>query len=860
MRNRLPQQRHPRILKGNVMVALRTLRWVLLLSVGPVWADVVISEIHYNPPDDGFEAGSLREFVELYNPGPGTVDLTGYRFTRGITFTFPAGAALEPDSYLVLVRDLRQRTWQNMDVQRFGPYEGKLSNSGERISLVRPGGIVVDGFTYSDEPPWPFGADGYGRSMERIAWDLPADDFHSWRASLPMEGTPGQPNSVHGTLPRPVVTAVETIPKHPSSTDEVTVRIGVDTPAEIESATLRWEQWSTPPQPVALVNTFSRWSYHPGLSAPLGGDAWTDLGYDQQGWAAGTSGFGYGSIGYVATEIEGMRNSFSTLYIRKSFQIDDPSQLGGVTLGLYFDDGFVCYINGREVARNNAPEVVGHDSLATAWNDWYDAETVELGDAEELLHAGENVIAVIGMNQRLDSSDFFVMPVLFAEAKTQDRTGALAMQQVAASPSAATFEAVIPAQPSQRLIRCNLALALEGDRTLILPHVSEPTPFFSYFVYDGEVESLLPVMWLFEPTPSQLTESERSVSGVAILPPSQTAPELFDGALVIPSRNGQKVRFLKGAEFRGDRTLNIIPESPTSYSTARASAPHREHLAFWFMREMGVLAPRADWFRIVTPAGGSMRQTQQAVIQQINERFLEMNGRDPDGYLFKRNYVSPNWEPHTRLEEGDRVIASMTRQLRKRDPVQLRETMESLLDLDELLSYTAASACLGNWDGYHNNHWMYRASEEDGLWEVLPWDLDKAWGFTDGNPMYTEMPLDFPIDGQADPGSGASRSPGPVYGWAHKDEAFHDAYLQRIRREMAGLFSEEFLFDKIAEVEALLLDDLDLLKTQSGSAQEERQGQILESNAIIRAYIQARRAYLDQNLPELVAVEDWALY
>ncbi|MBZ0256676.1 lamin tail domain-containing protein, partial [bacterium] len=69
----------------------------LLFSVCliPAYAGVVINEIHFNPDDLEFESGTLREFIELYNSGPESVDLTGYQFVNGLTYTFPDGAVLE---------------------------------------------------------------------------------------------------------------------------------------------------------------------------------------------------------------------------------------------------------------------------------------------------------------------------------------------------------------------------------------------------------------------------------------------------------------------------------------------------------------------------------------------------------------------------------------------------------------------------------------------------------------------------------------------------------------------------------------------------------------------------------------------
>ena len=48
-----------------------------------------------------------------------------------------------------------------------------------------------------------------------------------------------------------------------------------------------------------------------------------------------------------------MQNSYKTVYMRKTFNISDASAVTGMTFSIDYDDGFVVYINGVEVARAN---------------------------------------------------------------------------------------------------------------------------------------------------------------------------------------------------------------------------------------------------------------------------------------------------------------------------------------------------------------------------------------------------------------------------------------------------------------------------------------------------------------------------
>ena len=109
----------------------------------PCFADVVINEIAYNPPDADINSGSLKEFIELYNPGSESIDLTGYYFTRGLTYTFPEGTIVSSGDYIILVRDNTNRVWRRPSAPVIGPFEGALADGGERIELARPDGTIV---------------------------------------------------------------------------------------------------------------------------------------------------------------------------------------------------------------------------------------------------------------------------------------------------------------------------------------------------------------------------------------------------------------------------------------------------------------------------------------------------------------------------------------------------------------------------------------------------------------------------------------------------------------------------------------------------------------------------------------------
>ena len=68
-------------------------------------ADVVISEIMYHPYAASHQPEPLgEEFIELHNRGDAAADLSGWKFTDGVSFEFP-DVALAPGGYLVVPAD-----------------------------------------------------------------------------------------------------------------------------------------------------------------------------------------------------------------------------------------------------------------------------------------------------------------------------------------------------------------------------------------------------------------------------------------------------------------------------------------------------------------------------------------------------------------------------------------------------------------------------------------------------------------------------------------------------------------------------------------------------------------------------------
>jgi len=124
---------------------------------------IVINEIMYNAPGD-----SLEEWVELYNRSGAPVDVSGWQFTDGITYEFPAGTpAIPAGGYAVVVWDVAAFNALHPGLPRvFGPFTNGLSGAGERIRLRDAAGNIADEVRYAEGGSWPLYTGGSASSIE----------------------------------------------------------------------------------------------------------------------------------------------------------------------------------------------------------------------------------------------------------------------------------------------------------------------------------------------------------------------------------------------------------------------------------------------------------------------------------------------------------------------------------------------------------------------------------------------------------------------------------------------------------------------------------------------------------------------
>ncbi len=137
------------------------------------------------------------------------------------------------------------------------------------------------------------------------------------------------------------------------------------------------------------------WSTN-GVAHLGSGVPWQAPEYVDSGWSTGNLPAGYGFTG-LSTDLTGaMSNQAPSLYLRKEFQVTAEEAASSNQLNLPMDcnDGFVAYLNGREVVRANCgpPNRFVYASQA-AGNVTFGLAQYNLGPASNWLVPGRNVLA-----------------------------------------------------------------------------------------------------------------------------------------------------------------------------------------------------------------------------------------------------------------------------------------------------------------------------------------------------------------------------------------------------------------------------------------------------------------------------------
>ncbi|MFN8241930.1 MAG: CotH kinase family protein, partial [Bacteroidales bacterium] len=161
-----------------------------------------------------------------------------------------------------------------------------------------------------------------------------------------------------------------------------------------------------------IINRGDTWQYLVPSSEPPA--SWKNPGYSSASWQTGMSGFGYGD-----NDDSTVISNVLSVYIRKEFTLANIAEIKELVLSIDYDDGFIAYINGHEIARANVgtnvsvpyTQAASPSHEATMYSGGYPDNFV-ISNPQSFLIEGTNVIAIQGHNSGTSSGDLTLMPVL----------------------------------------------------------------------------------------------------------------------------------------------------------------------------------------------------------------------------------------------------------------------------------------------------------------------------------------------------------------------------------------------------------------------------------------------------------------
>lgn len=173
---------------------------------------------------------------------------------------------------------------------------------------------------------------------------------------------------------------------------------------QIKAQTNHWE---------TAIYAGDNWRYFRGTQNP--GGSWNELLYPDFLWQQGAGGIGYGD-GDDATIISG---NITSLYVRRTFVVTDTALITRALLDIDYDDAFIAYINGVEIARNNVGNPANYNTPAFGEHEavMYNGGNPERYEIPKstlnsCLVNGQNVLAIQVHNTSASSSDMSCLPWL----------------------------------------------------------------------------------------------------------------------------------------------------------------------------------------------------------------------------------------------------------------------------------------------------------------------------------------------------------------------------------------------------------------------------------------------------------------
>ncbi len=765
-------------------------------------AGVVINELLYHAPGDL----DALQFVEVLNGGGSEADLSGWRFAKGISFTFPEGFRLAPGAATVVCSDARLFA-EYYRFQPLGVFKGVLKKKGERLELVDAQGARVDQVSFGSEDPWPRSPDGFSSSLERLSSELSGELPGNWESS-PLSadasrpsGSPGRPNHRTSTNLPPVLSNVELLSSVEPQTPGYRVRAQVEDSDGILSVRALYRvvtPGSLGPEKSLPMTMFNGSTYQALIPPQDQGQILRVRveAIDTQGTRRVYPGENEPrpalSLLIRTPQIESTLPQISILHTRA----EDLRRARRVRAG----DGF-------RAGKGEADEESSRQRLERAFRSGLDPSYVWAHMALALKVDAKELAALQPLFvSELASRDQRVKEG-FARVAGQGIEGVRAGIRLERARFADSLKAAMTEEPRSAFQKwwqsegAELGISPRSQSTAaVLRRLWDLERVFAQVTLQSEMQiGRLAAFCEFFSEPFAQRDALRTVAasllkeedGQALIQ-EKVQPLTLETAVEFQRHFGVEMPSVKQEELPVARssaassvqgTSALIYHDPSTrrtqlfdfIQTVPRSSGWKAHLqkdrllegmstlnlifeynerlvlaepmAYELYQRAGMPAPRSGFVRLSIddkPVG------YHAMVEQPNKAFLRRNRIGDEGHLYKLLWygqgLKGQHEKKTRIREGhgdlQAVVAAIAASA---DPEAQWAAIRKHFDVAEVINYFAVNLCLSHWDGFFNNYFAYHDVGGTGKWTLYPWDQDKTWGFHDGIQGEEEVFYDMPV-------------------------------------------------------------------------------------------------------------------
>ncbi len=716
----------------------------LLLNIPAFGQDVVISEfMASNATVLEDEDGDDEDWIEIFNQGPTTVNLSGWHLTDDAgelaKWTFP-GVILNPGEMIIVFASNKDRSESGSQLHT----NFKLATSGEYLGIVRPDGVTVE-HDYGPGYPQQVTDVSYGLEQESNSVSLVGAGATA-RYLVPSSGDDDVKDGIN--LDSWITTDFDD-----SSWTAGPTGLGFEfgspgpfapfmgTDIETEFFTRQSSVYLRIPftvtDPSALSGLTFKMKYDDGFVAYLNGDplaiagandpASNELDFESAATATHSDGNAIVdevfplntsllNVGTNVLSIHGLNrsnNSSDALFLPKL----EASEVTGSIVTAYFSNTTPGGANiagsavpgplVRSVTRDLAPLDPAVGDLVI------EADVVEtlnsIGSATlswRIMYAAENDVAMV-----------------------DDGTGADSVS------GDGVYTAVIPigSLTAGQMIRWKVTATDSTNVSSTSPAYSDPLDSAQYYgTIAGDpsiASSNLPVIHWFTSNPGGATTNNGSRGSIYY------EGEFYDN--IQADRHGQStggfpkksydIDFNKGDRFlpyeggKRAKDINLITNWADKSKT-------RNTIGYEIMRKAG--HPAHYSFPVRVQQNAAFFNTAD-LVEDGDDRYLDRVGLDDEGALYKMynrlDSATSGVNKKTRKDENNSDLSALVSGLGLSGDAKLRYGYDNM-NIAGTINYLAALDMTNNRDHGHKNYYVYRDTNGTGEWRPLVWDIDLCLG------------------------------------------------------------------------------------------------------------------------------------